>query len=383
MGYVAVKGGYEAIENAEKLLLYELIKGESEPLKVEQIHEQLYLLVDRVIGEGSLYAPKLAALAIKQSAGDIFEASFMLRAYRTTLPRIGYSLPQQSTKEMRIIRRISAAFKDIPGGQILGATSDYTLRLLNFELLDDSINNREVFLKELFNDISNESRGDRFLPDKFPKIVEILREEGLLVERLSKDKSSNQMHCNGIFDITRQSLTFPAPRSAVMQAMARAETGGLLLLAYSNMRGYGDIHPTIGELRVGFLPVKVKHPHTGKEYVVGEVKVTEAEVIARFTDIDGTAKFTLGYGMCFGHNETKAISMAVLDRAIQTEDPKMVSENQEFVLSHIDGIESLGFCNHYKLPHYITFQSDLDRLRKAQEKAKTSPSTIINGSKEV
>ena len=368
MGYVAVKGGTEAIENSARLLTYETIKGASAPLKVEQIEEQLYLLVERVMGEGSLYAPELAALAIKQSAGDTFEASFMLRAYRTTKPRIGYSLPQ-STNGMRVIRRISAAFKDIPGGQILGPTSDYTLRLLDFELLDESTNKREAFLKELFKDMLPASRTLHPFPDSFPKIVEILRKERLLVEGTGNGKSVNQRNgYNGIFDITRQSLTFPASRSASMQTMARAETGGLLLLAYSNMRGYGDIHPTIGELRVGFLPVRIKHPHTGEPYTVGEIKVTEAEVIAKFAGKDGIAKFTLGYGLCFGHNETKAISMAVLDRAMQTEEPKMVSENQEFVLSHIDGIESMGFCNHYKLPHYITFQSDIDRLRKAQEK---------------
>lgn len=359
MGYVAVKGGTEAIENAGKLLTYERIKGNSRPLEVEQIKEQLYLAVDRIISEGSLYAPELAALVIKQSAGDTFEAAFMLRAYRTTLPRVGYSIPQ-STKEMRVIRRISAAFKDIPGGQILGTTSDYTLRLLDFELLNESDEKRAAYVRDMFKDISDYSP----LPDSFPKVIEMLRKENLLMKREHESSVAS-----GIFDITRQSLIFPAPRSATMQAMARGETGGLLLLAYSNMRGYGDIHPTIGELRVGYLPVKIKHPHTSKPYTIGEVKVTEAEVIARFTDKDGSPKFTLGYGLCFGHNETKAISMAVLDRAMQAEEPKMTSENQEFVLSHIDGIESMGFCNHYKLPHYITFQSDLDRLRKAQEKS--------------
>ena len=43
------------------------------------------------------------------------------------------------------------------------------------------------------------------------------------------------------------------------------------------------------------------------------------------------------------------------------------NQDQEFVLLHVDGIESMGFCNHYKLPHYVTFQSDLDRLRHAQQ----------------
>lgn len=363
MGYVAVKGGTEAIENAIKLLNYERIKGSSRPLEVEQIKEQLYLLVDKIMGEGSLYAPDLAALAIKQSSGDVFEAAFMLRAYRATLPRVGYSIPQ-STREMRIIRRISAAFKDIPGGQILGPTSDYTLRLLDFELFNDTEERRSHYLKEILGDVSNYLP----LPDDFPKLIDILRKEGLLVETI-KDQNRHEKSCCEISDITRHSLTFPAPRSAILQSLARGETGGLLLLAYSNMRGYGDIHPTVGELRVGYIPVKIPHPYGNEPYTIGEIKVTEAEIIAKFTDKEGNPKFTLGYGLCFGHNETKAISMAVLDRAMQAEEPKMVSENQEFVLSHIDGIESMGFCNHYKLPHYITFQSDLDRLRKAQEKA--------------
>ncbi|MCX7914056.1 MAG: carbon-phosphorus lyase complex subunit PhnI [Thermodesulfovibrionales bacterium] len=361
MGYIAVKGGTEAIENACKLHAYERIKGKSKPLGIEQIKEQLYLLVDRVMGEGSLYAPDLAALAIKQSAGDVLEASFLLRAYRTTLSRVGYSIPQ-STKDMQVIRRISAAFKDIPGGQILGPTSDYTLRLLDFKLFKDSIQKRRALIKEVFKDVMS----GQSLPDSFPKVIEILRNEGLLTE-------ANRSGFKGqdIFDITRQSLTFPASRSAAMQAMARGETGGLLLLAYSNMRGYGDIHPTIGELRVGYIPVKITHPFTGRPYHIGNIKVTEAEVIAKFIEKDGKVKFSLGCGICFGHNETKAISMAVLDRAMQTDEAKMVSEDQEFVLSHIDGVDSMGFCNHYKLPHYITFQSDLDRLRKAQIKSKT------------
>ena len=360
MGYVAVKGGEEAIANAEKLLAYQRLKGSSDPLEVRQIQEQLYLAVDRVMSEGSLYAPDLAALAIKQAAGDTLEAAFMLRAYRATQPRVGYSLPSKG-EEIRIVRRISAAFKDIPGGQVLGPTSDYTLRLLDFELLRDTSRQRQAFLQALGRDLA----GVQPLPLTFPKVIEILRKEGLLVETLGNDPQAGK-----IFDVTRQSLTFPAPRSAALQSMTRGETGGLLLLAYTNMRGYGDIHPAVGELRVGYLPVKIEHPHTGEPYTIGEVKVTEAEIIARFDAAEGSPKFTLGYGLCFGHNEVKAIAMAILDRAMQTAEPKAPSENQEFVLSHLDGIESLGFGSHWKLPHYVTFQSDLDRLRKAKESGK-------------
>jgi len=354
MGYVAVRGGAAAIENAEKFSLVRRAGGSSTLLNPEQIKEQLYFAVDRVMGEGSLYAPDLAALAFKQAAGDSFEAAFILRSYRTTLPRIGYSEPV-ATDGMRVIRRISAAFKDIPGGQILGPTPDYTLRLLDFELQDESAARTRQQIRRLLRETG---RLDP-LPERFPKVVEMLRQEGLLVRRHATGKD------RGLTDITRQALSFPAPRSAQLQTLARGETGGMLALAYSNMRGYGSVHPVIGELRVGFLPVPYKNPRSGSVECIGEVQVTEAEVIARLAEAEGPAQFSLGYGLCFGHNETKAIAMAVLDRAFGSE-PAAPSEDQEFVLTHVDGIESMGFCNHYKLPHYVTFQSELDRLRRIQ-----------------
>lgn len=360
MGYIAVKGGKDAIENAEKYLEFQRLKGESDDLSTGQIKDQLYLAVDRIMSEGSLYAPELAALAFKQAAGDTLEASFILRAYRTTKPRVGYSLPCSSQK-MKVIRRISAAFKDIPGGQILGPTSDYTLKLLNFGLEEADNAKRKAELEKLLGDIVNykdyEDIGD------LPRVIDMLRKEGLVIE----NKWVNE---GEIFDITRESNVFPASRSASLQTMARGETGGLLLLAYSNVRGYGDIHPALGELRVGYVPVMITHPLTGEPYEIGKVKITEAEIIARFNVEGEKPKFSLGYGVCFGHNEVKAISMAILDRAMATSVAKHASCDQEFVLSHVDGIESMGFTIHWKLPHYVTFLSDLDRLRKAQEVSK-------------
>ena len=359
MGYVAVKGGNEAIEEACRLFAFQRSKGASPPLAVEQIEEQLYLAVDRVMSEGGLYAPKFSALALKQAAGDTFEASFMLRAFRATQQRLGYSLPQ-NTEKMRIIRRISSAFKDIPGGQILGATSDYTLRLLDFDLLEDDVSRRSAFRERIFRNLPLDVK----IPHTFPKVIEILRREGLLEEASGSKPQEN------IADITRQPLTFPAPRSATLQALARGETGGMLALAYSSMRGYGNIHPTLGELRVGYLPLTIRHPQSGEPYVVGEVKVTEAEVLARMQGDDDMPQFSLGYGLCFGQNEIKAISMAILDRCTRTENPQSPAEDQEFVLYHTDGIEAMGFCNHWKLPHYVDFLSDLDRLRKSQDLAR-------------
>ncbi|MBP9046909.1 MAG: carbon-phosphorus lyase complex subunit PhnI, partial [Tabrizicola sp.] len=126
--YVAVKGGERAIDNAHQWLADERRGTLSVPeLTIPQIREQMKLAVNRVMAEGSLYDPDLAALAIKQARGDLIEAVFLIRAYRTTLPRLAATQPID-TGAMAVDRRISATFKDLPGGQILGPTFDYTHR---------------------------------------------------------------------------------------------------------------------------------------------------------------------------------------------------------------------------------------------------------------
>ena len=362
MGYVAIKGGGRAIEGshaaAEALRTAEGDNGT--PLTLSTIEHQLRLLTSRVVSEGGLYHPRLAALAIKQMQGDTLEAAFALRAYRSTKPRL-LEMPVQDTSNMRLIRRISSAFKDIPGGQMLGATYDYALRLMRMDLAEEA--------PQAFRDVARrfmQAQPDADLPDTFPKVRDALRADGLLPPLASRSAEA--------FDITREPLVFPVPRSAALATMARAETGSLLAIAYSNMRGYGDVHPTIAELRVGYLPVMLPHPVTGELIEAGEVLMTECEVVAMYEggDNDGPPVFTLGYGACFGHNEVKAIAMAILDRALQKgmrDGPSNPSEDPEFVLLHVDGVDSMGFASHYKMPHYVTFQSDMDRLRTTQSKA--------------
>src|SRR5690242_8829122 len=132
--YVAVKGGEKAIDSAHRLLAHER-RGDPALTDIApaQIESQLSLAVDRVMAEGSLYDRELAALAIKQARGDLIEAIFLVRAFRTTLPRLGTSEPIDSNR-MAIRRRLSATFKDLPGGQVLGPTFDYTHRLIDFTL---------------------------------------------------------------------------------------------------------------------------------------------------------------------------------------------------------------------------------------------------------
>lgn len=362
MSYVAIKGGENAIEGAKNLMEYlrceEGDKGQ--PLSTETIEHQLRFLQSRVISEGGLYHPKLASLAIKQSLGDTLEAAFALRAYRSTQPRL-IETSTHSGDSLRLIRRISASFKDIEGGQMLGPSTDYSLRMMRMELLNESPMQFREVAKSWLKGLSESQ-----LPTTFPKVLDALRNEGLL--------DSKPINNSPPFDITREPLVFPVPRSAALATMARAETGSMLGIAYSNMRGYGDIHPTVAELRVGYLPVMLPHPVTGELVEAGEVLMTECEVVAMYEAESGDAKpaFKLGYGACFGHNEVKAISMAILDRSLQVgaeHGASNPSEDAEFVLLHIDGIDSMGFCSHYKMPHYVTFQSDMDRLRATQKKA--------------
>lgn len=366
MGYVAIKGGAEAIAASQKIC--ELLRARQgdggRPIALDDIEHQLRLLHQRVLSEGGVYHPQLASLAIKQAQGDTLEAAFTLRAYRSTVPRLLETSPLD-TSAMRITRRISSAFKDIPGGQMLGANTDYHWRLMRHELLNESSEQFAQITREWFAECPQLELDQ--VPDSFPKVLEVLREQQLIAPL------DPRMHDVAPFDITREPLVFPVPRSAALATMSRGEQGALLALAYSNMRGYGDIHPTIAELRVGYLPVMLPHPISGEPLEVGEVEITECEVVAMYQGGDKGDRpfFTLGYGACFGHNEVKAISMAILDRALQVgaeQGPRNPSEDPEFVLLHVDGIDSMGFCTHYKMPHYVTFQSDMDRLRNTQSK---------------
>lgn len=361
MAYVAIRGGEQAMQAAEQSLDYlrALSADQQLPLQLDVIEQQLRLLTSRVISEGGYYHPALAALAIKQSHGDTLEAALSLRSYRSTQSRLA-TTPVVATDRMRLIRRISSAFKDVPGGQCLGPTFDYTLRLLRMDLASESA---DVF--RTFSARFMKSRQSEHLPDSFPKVLDSLREEGLLPPLSIQGQDA--------FDITRDPLVPPVSRPAALATMCRAETGSLLAMAYSNMRGYGDIHPTIAELRVGYVPVLYPHAVTGELIEAGEVLITECEVIAMYDKPDANAPtFNLGYGVCFGHHEIKAICMAIVDRSLQKgmrDGPQHPSEDPEFVLMHIDGVDSMGFASHYKMPHYVTFQSDMDRLRVTRQKA--------------
>lgn len=355
--YVAVKGGERAIDNAH-LLLAKKRRGDSAvpELGVVQIQQQMPLAVARVMSEGALYDPQLAALAIKQSAGDLLEAIFLLRAYRTTLPRFAASLPLD-TRQMQLSRRISATFKDLPGGQLLGPTFDYTHRLLDFTLLAEG----EYPGPEL----------DAAAPlQACPQVLDFLAEEGLLARELDSGAA--------VPDITREPLDFPANRAQRLQALARGDEGFLLALGYSTQRGYGRNHPFAGEIRIGAVEVWLEPPELEFAVPLGDIEVSECEMVNQFVGGQGQeAQFTRGYGLAFGNAERKAMAMALVDRALRAEEYgeeiQGPAQQQEFVLMHCDNVEAAGFVSHLKLPHYVDFQSELALLRTLRQPPAESP----------
>jgi alpha-D-ribose 1-methylphosphonate 5-triphosphate synthase subunit PhnI len=382
--YVAVKGGERAIDNAHRLLAATRRGDPAVPeLSLEQISEQLALACDRVMAEGSLYDRELAALAVKQARGDLIEAIFLVRAYRTTLPRFGASEPVD-TGAMEVRRRISAAFKDLPGGQVLGPTFDYTHRLLDTGLAAGgaapsphrgdgwgegvtslSIGREpphpESARERADSDLSPLGRGEE--SSVMPRVTDLLADDGLVETFAPGDPAAP------VGDLTREPLTFPAGRDLRLQNLARGDEGFLLALGYSTQRGYGRTHPFAGEIRLGEVEVEFMAEEVGFAVPLGCITVTECQMINQFR---GSAteppQFTRGYGLTFGHGERKAMAMALVDRALRArdlgEERNAPAQDEEFVLSHSDNVQATGFVEHLKLPHYVDFQAELGLIRR-------------------
>ncbi|MGP9810559.1 carbon-phosphorus lyase complex subunit PhnI [Rhodopseudomonas sp. NSM] len=350
--YVAVKGGERAIDNAHRLLAHERRGDRAVPeLTLSQISEQLALGVDRVMVEGSLYDRELAALAIKQARGDLIEAIFLLRAFRATLPRFG-ATEALDTGAMQVRRRVSSTFKDIPGGQILGPTFDYTHRLLDPQLAAGGEPDHPASAE-----MSNEA---------MPRVTDILGRDGLIEPSPVPDADAP------VGDLTREPLNFPADRDLRLQNLARGDEGFLLALGYSTQRGYGRTHPFAGEIRFGEVELEFVAEDVGFAVPLGSIALTECQMVNQFK---GSATeppcFTRGYGLAFGQSERKTMAMALVDRALRArelgEEALAPAQDEEFVLSHSDNVQATGFVEHLKLPHYVDFQSELGLIRRLRQ----------------
>jgi alpha-D-ribose 1-methylphosphonate 5-triphosphate synthase subunit PhnI len=329
--YTTVLDQTGAIAAAARLARDGAVPG---PRAADDLCAQLPLLVDQVAAEAGVLEPPICARALREARGDVARAVSLVRAWAATLPLLAVCTVAQ--EGLRPLRRITPALADPPGGQYLGATLDYAQRLLD---LEDGPAGAAV------DEPRPTAMPGARLPGGFPRAMGGLERRGLVAEHEE----------------------MPSGRGALLRRLARAETGAMTALAYSGIRGYGQrSDPTLVELRQGMLPITVAHPLSGDPVTVGELAATVAEVVL-YRVHDGVAdpRLTVGVGATCGRVERRAISAALLDAncaraALDTSPPPC--DDREFLEIVLDGQEAAGFVEHLKLPHHVTFTSDLERL---------------------
>jgi alpha-D-ribose 1-methylphosphonate 5-triphosphate synthase subunit PhnI len=281
---------------------------------------------------------------------------------------------------MAISRRISATFKDLPGGQVLGPTFDYTHRLLDFALMAEGEDNSSTQAgapdaaiafsqaQAPASPVATAAAVQGLPPGGVvPHVTGLLDRDGLIEAEAGGDALPG--------DITRAPMELPAARALRLQALARGDEGFILSLAYSTQRGYGRTHAFVGELRIGGVAVEMEIPELGFAVEIGEIEVTECETVNQFKGSKTEPpQFTRGYGLVFGQTERKAIAMSLVDRALRWKElgeeySGAPAQDEEFVLMHADNVQATGFLEHIKLPHYVDFQAELEMVRHMRTEA--------------
>ena len=263
-----------------------------------QISEQLALAVDRVMTEGSLYDRELAALAIKQARGDLIEAIFLVRAFRATLPRFGATEPVD-TGTMQVRRRISSTFKDIPGGQILGPTFDYTHRLLDPQLAEGFVPEEPATSRGV--DCGDAARHRHPRPRRPDRAVAAGRGRRRRSATSPASRSAFPPIAICACKISRAPTKASCSRSAIRRSAATAAT------IPSPARSASARSRSSSWPRMSALPCRSARS-----------TLTECQMVNQFKGSATEAPcFTRGYGLAFGQSERKTMSMALVDRALR------------------------------------------------------------------
>jgi len=371
------KGGTEAIVAAERLVLERRAQLDS-GLTADTVIASFPLAIDRIMGEGGLWDEATAAAAFLQANGDITEAVHLIRAHRSTLPRLAFSHPL-NPREVQILRRVVSTQRQPDGPILLGETVDYTARILH--------DGDEMALPVVDAHERTEDEGDRDdlvieHPDDEPfrRFRDYLFDKGVLVDRSLPEDAEP-------FDIQMVAAQLPATRSAWLSYMAQADTGALINIWYQGVlgpSGYPSESVTLGEVRHGRIPVRVRHPHLddgadgeGDAALVeiGRIRVSETEAVSHLGAERGEdpTTYDVGYSMAFGHNERKAIAAACMDIvAWRFRGTEMGKEVEQVLLHTTDGLAASGFLEHLKLPHFVTFQSGLDAAMAARAEAESA-----------
>lgn len=361
------RGGTVAIVAAEALRA-EQRTAHQRTLSVEAVLRAFPEAIDRVMGEAGFWDEETAAAAFLQAAGDTAEAVHLLRAHRSTLTRFAFSEPIEPDTIV-LDRRICSAHRSPDGPQLLGSTVDYSPRLLRRPDEHDPLPPNDELLAAM---ASAEVQTSADHPDRTPqRYTRYLAENNLLSPHSESGVDASGLEDPEPFDLALEPVRLPASRSALLSAMAIAETGALVGMWYRSITGpdgYTDEAVTLGEVRHGEVDLAVRHPHTGDAVTIGQIRMTECEAIDHLNDRgEDPGKFTAGYGLALGHNERKAISMAALDSAAhRIRGTGLGDEMEQSIMLTLDGLAANGFLEHLKMPHYVTFRSMMERAEAAQ-----------------
>lgn len=355
MGYTTFKEVGGAIQAAAEL-------ANEEPRCVAaDIEAGLPALVDQVQAEAGVAEPRLAARALAQARGDVTRAVSLLAAWASTLPRRAHN--SVTAGDLAVTRRITPAYREPQGGQYLGASLDYATRLLE---IDDQLDEEDEAGRrsEAGGPEAEETEAREPIPRTFARALAGLEADGYVAARPR----------TRALDRTREAIEPGRERGAFQQLLAGAETGTMTAMAYMAQRGYASRQdPTLVELRQGEAPVGLRHPRSGRPVRIGAVAITTGEVVLyRGHDDHVDRRFTLGVGATLGCLERRAVAGALLDAScararLDETRRRQPSDDEEFLTLALDGQEASGFLEHLKLPHHVTFTSDLDRIRAARE----------------
>ena len=294
-------------------------------------------LEEQVCAEAGLWETTAARRALDQSRGDAAHAVSMLRVWAATQPHL-QALPVKAD-DIDIVRRLSSAYPRVPGGQWLGVAPELMSRQLNWT--DEPATAK-----------SEQRPGDTAANvttrATTPRVRDLIDAAGVVPTPADGDGD----------DPAQTVLMPPFTWADRLALLARGETGALVALAALILGRRQEA--VMVELTVGIAAIRVPHPRTGVPCAVAEVPITEVEVVLD-SDVEGHPGLATGWGASLGTVERRAISLALLDGAMQADGDlrEPLTLDEQTVIAATDGPATHGFVEHLRLPHYASFAAYL------------------------
>ena len=250
--YVAVKGGERAIANAHRLARRGAPRrpGGAGAHARRRSTSSSALAVDRVMSEGSLLRPRARRARRSSRRAAICSRRSSCCAPTARRCRGSASTRPIDTGAMTLRRRISATFKDVPGGQILGPTFDYTHRLLDFDAGAPSATAADARPRP--DGRRRPPPATLPLDARLPRVIDLLDHEGLIEpeEPDADDRAGGRSHA-------RAARAFPPSATCGCRAWRAATRASCWRSATRRSAATAATIPFAGEIRLGEVAVEL------------------------------------------------------------------------------------------------------------------------------